>query len=164
VLVLGGTGSIGVYAVAFAYALGASAVAYYDPYDAEAARLAAQFGAELLVEPPAAREFGITVDASGRAAGLRLALAATGPAGRCHSVGIYFEDVALPVNAMYMNGVTFTTGRPDVAPSIPTVLELLSAGHIDTMSVFSDVITFDDAPHALAEGLRKPLIVQQHPA
>jgi threonine dehydrogenase-like Zn-dependent dehydrogenase len=164
VLVLGGTGSIGVYAVAFAYALGASAVAYYDPYDAEAARLAAQFGAELLVEPPAAREFGVTVDASGRAAGLRLALAATGPAGRCHSVGIYFEDVALPVNAMYMNGVTFTTGRPDVAPSIPAVLELLSAGHIDTMSVFSDVITFDDAPHALAEGLRKPLIVRQHPA
>ena len=162
VLVLGGTGSIGVYAVAFAIALGASAVAYYDAYEPEAAALAQRFGAELLTEPPPAREFGITVDASGRAAGLRLALAATGPAGRCHSVGIYFDDVALPLNSMYMDGVTFTTGRPDVAPSIPKVLELLSAGSIDAMSVFSEVITFDDAPLALAGGLRKPLVVREH--
>jgi threonine dehydrogenase-like Zn-dependent dehydrogenase len=162
VLVLGGTGSIGVYAVAFAVALGATAVAYYDPYEPEAAMLAERFGAELLTEPPTAREFGITVDASGRAAGLRLALAATGPAGHCHSVGIYFEDVVLPVNSMYMNGVTFTTGRPDVAPSIPEVLELLAAGRVDTMSVYSHVVTFDDAPRALADGLRKPLIVRDH--
>jgi alcohol dehydrogenase len=160
VLVLGGTGSIGVYAVAFAFALGASTVAYHDPFEPDAAALAGDLGAEILGEPPVGREFPITVDASGRPEGLRAALSATGPAGHCHSVGIFFDDVALPLSSMYMQGVTFTTGRPDVAPSIPAVLEMLAAARVDPLPVFSDVLSFEDAPSALAESPRKPLVVR----
>ena len=160
VLIVGGTGSIGVFAVAFAVALGAATVVYYDPHDPDAAALAGQFGAEVTSEQPASRAFALTVDASARPEGLRMALAATSPAGRCHSVGIYFDSVAMPLDAMYMDGIAFTTGRPDVAPSIPAVLDMLLKNRIDALAVFSDVITFDEAPTALAEGLRKPLVVR----
>jgi alcohol dehydrogenase len=163
VLVLGGTGSIGVYAVAFAVALGASRVAYHDPYEPDAVRIATALGAEILDEPPATPEFPVTVDASGRPEGLQAALAATGAAGRCHSVGIFFADVPLPLASMYMQAVTFTTGRPDVADSIPAVLDLIAAGRVDPLAVYSDVVTFDDAPEALAQGLRKPLVVRDTP-
>lgn len=160
VLVMGGTGSIGVYAVAVALALGASSVAYYDPHEPDAVVLARSLGAEILNDPPVAREFAIAIDASGRASGLHGALAATGPAGRCHSVGIFFDDVPLPLASMYMQGVSFTTGRPDVAPSIPAVLDLIAGGDVDPLAVYSDIVSFDDAPVALAEGLRKPLVVR----
>ncbi|MFE2068637.1 alcohol dehydrogenase catalytic domain-containing protein [Streptomyces sp. NPDC059467] len=160
VLVMGGTGSIGVYAVAFAKALGAAAVAYVDPYEPAAVELARGLGAEILEEPPRSRDFRVTVDASGRPAGLRAALAATGPSGHCHSVGIYFQDVPLPLSSMYMKGVTFSTGRPDVLPSLPDVLDLLATRMVDPISVFSDVVGYDDAPAALAQGLRKPLVVR----
>jgi alcohol dehydrogenase len=155
VLVMGGTGSIGVYAVAFALALGASTVAYFDPFEPDAVVIARNLGAEILTEQPAGLEFPITVDASGRPEGLHAALSATGPVGRCHSVGIFFDDVPLPLSSMYMQGVTFTTERPDVAPSIPSVLAP-GDGQVDPLQVFSDVISFDDAPAALGEGLRKP--------
>ncbi|MET0205894.1 MAG: hypothetical protein ABW228_01840 [Thermoleophilaceae bacterium] len=152
---MGGTGSIGVYAVAFALALGASTVAYFDPFEPDAVVIARNLGAEILTEQPAGLEFPITVDASGRPEGLHAALSATGPVGRCHSVGIFFDDVPLPLSSMYMQGVTFTTERPDVAPSIPSVLAP-GDGQVDPLQVFSDVISFDDAPAALGEGLRKP--------
>jgi len=160
VLVMGGTGSIGVWAVAFARALGAAAVAYVDPYEPDAVALARELGAEILDEPPRGRDFRLTVDASARPAGLHAALAATAASGRCHSTGIYFKDVALPLWSMYMKGVTFTTGRPDVRPSIPDVLALLADGAVDPLPVFSDVVSFDDAPTALVAGLRKPLLVR----
>ena len=160
VLVIGGTGSIGVYAVAFARALGASAVAYVDRHEPDAVAIARELGAEILGQPPAGREFKLTVDASGRPAGLRAALAATGSYGRCHSFGIYFEDVPLPLASMFMQGVTLSTGRPDVRPSIPDVLALLADGTVDPVPVFSDVVTFDEAPTALAQGLRKPVVVR----
>ena len=160
VLVIGGTGSIGVYAVAFARALGASAVAYVDRHEPDAVAIARELGAEILDRPPAGRQFKLTVDASGRPGGLREALAATGPYGRCHSFGIYFEDVPLPLASMFMQGVTLSTGRPDVRPSIPDVLALLADGTVDPVPVFSDVVTFDEAPTALAQGLRKPVVVR----
>ena len=119
--------------------------------------------AEILGRPAGGRQFKLTVDASGRPKGLRAALAATGPYGRCHSFGIYFEDVPLPLPlaSMFMKGVTLSTGRPDVRhPSIPDVLALLADGTVDPVPVFSDVVTFDEAPTALAQGLRKPVVVR----
>jgi alcohol dehydrogenase len=47
-----------------------------------------------------------------------------------------------------------------VRPSIPDVLALLADGTVDPVPVFSDVVTFDEAPTALAQGLRKPVVVR----
>ena len=88
VLVIGGTGSMGVFAVAFAKALAASSVCYVDRVDPECVELAHKLGAEILGEAPQGREFRVTLDASGRPGGLRAALRAAGPAGICHSFGI----------------------------------------------------------------------------
>jgi threonine dehydrogenase-like Zn-dependent dehydrogenase len=160
VLVIGGTGSVGVFAVAFAKALGASSVSYVDTVDPECVELARKLGAEILGEAPQGREFRVTLDASGRPDGLHAALSAAGPAGICHSFGIAWRDVALPVNSMFMQGVTFTTGRPNVRPNIPNVLALIADGTVDPLPVFSDIVSFAEAPTALAQGLRKPLVVR----
>jgi threonine dehydrogenase-like Zn-dependent dehydrogenase len=160
VLVIGGTGSMGVFAVAFARALGASSVAYVDIIDPECVELARKLGAEILSEVPKGREFRVTLDASGRPDGLHAALRAVGPAGNCHSFGIAWKDVALPVDSMFMQGVTFTTGRANVRPNIPDVLALIADGTVDPLPVYSDVVSFDDAPTALAQVLRKPLVVR----
>jgi threonine dehydrogenase-like Zn-dependent dehydrogenase len=158
VRMVGGTASIGVYAAAFAVARGAARVVYVDR-DPERRRLAGGYGAAPVeaLDPEAPGEFPVTVDASADPAGLALALRATGPAGSCHSVGIYFAGAHVPLGEMYMNGVTLTTGRPDVRPSIPAVLDAVAAGAVDPTDVFSDTIDWDDLPEALAELPRKPL-------
>jgi len=46
---------------------------------------------------------------------------------------------------MFKQNVTFSTGHPDVRPSIPAVLALLTDGSVDPLPVFSDIISFDDA-------------------
>ena len=158
VLVVGGTASIGVYAAAFAVAQGAARVVYAD-HDAERRRLAAGYGAETLetLDPHRPGEFPVTVDASAHPDGLALALRATGPTGSCHSVGIYFDGAHVPLGEMYMNGVTLTTGRSYVRPSIPAVLDAVAAGTVDPTAVFSETVEWDDLPEALAELPRKPL-------
>ena len=160
VLVIGGTGSMGVFAVAFAKAFGASSVSYVDVFDPECVELARKLGAEILGEVPKRREFRVTLDASGRPDGLYAALRAAGPAGVCHSFGIPWQDVALPVDSMFMQGVTFTSGRANVRPNIPDVLALIADGTVDPLAVYSHVVSFDDAPTALAQVLRKPLVVR----
>lgn len=122
--------------------------------------LARKLGAEILGEAPQGREFRVTLDASGRPDGLHAALSAAGPAGICHSFGIAWRDVALPVNSMFMQGVTFTSGRANVRPNIPHVLALIADGTVDPLPVFSDIVSFAEAPTALAQGLRKPLVVR----
>ena len=119
---MGGTGSIGVYAVAFAVALGASTVVYHDPYEPDAveARPLTR-GAEI------ARRASRRVESS-RSRSMPRAVRRIctqpwrrprGPAGRCHSVGIFFDDVPLPLSSMFMQAVTFTTGRPGRRPFYP---------------------------------------------
>lgn len=159
VLVVGGTGSLSVYVTMMALALGAGSVVLVEP-DETCRAIGERCGAVVLDDVPSGRDFPVTVDASADQRLLRAALRATAPSGHCHSTGIYFQDVALPLDAMYMNGVTFTTGRPDVRPSIPEVLALLAAGRVDPTPVFSDVVPWDDAVDALAAPLRKPVVVR----
>lgn len=71
VLVIGGTGSVGVFAVTFAKALGASSVSYVDAFDPDCVELARRLGAEILDEAPRGREFPVTFDASRRPRRLR---------------------------------------------------------------------------------------------
>ena len=163
VLVVGGTPSIGLYAAAFAVAMGAGRVDYVDPDPARRA-LAQGFGAEVLEEPPERsdrREYRITVDASARPDGLVAALRAAAPGGTCTSVGIYFGETPLPLGDMYMGGVSLETGRPNVGLAIPAVLELVAEGAVDPTPVFSGEVPWDDAADALAELPRKPLVVRE---
>lgn len=154
VLVVGGQapGSIGLYAVALAFALGAEAVTYVDA-DERRRCVAKTLGATTLGEAPKRLgPFPITVDASANADGLRLALRSTAPDGTCTSAAVYFdEQPSLPLLEMYTKGITFHTGRAHAREAIPHVLELAASGALRPEAVTSRVVTWADVSDALVE-------------
>src|SRR4051794_4883719 len=159
VLIVGGSAhSIALYAAEFAVALGAGRVAYLDSDEARLA-LAASLGAETIEggpPPERAGDFDVTVDASADPAGLACALRSVKPGGTCTSVGIYWEpQTPVPLLEMFIRGVTFITGRPSARTVMPGVLDLVASGVIKPELVTSKVVTFEDAPEALLEGVTK---------
>jgi alcohol dehydrogenase len=157
VLVVGGAGpgSIGLYAVGHAVALGAERVLYVDE-DERRRGIAERLGAETLAEvPDRLREgFPITVDSSASKRGLELALRATAPDGTCTSTGIYFDGAEIPqfpLFEMYVRNTTFVTGRPHVRSLIPDALHEIEAGDLDPTVVTTRVVDWADAAGALLE-------------
>lgn len=158
----GGAPSIGLYAVDFARALGASSVSYVDA-DPERRELAERLGAEPLEpsEKGRYRRHAITVNATADHAGLHAALRSTKRGGICTSVGIYYEEMTpLPLLEMYTTGVRFVTGRVAARPAIPTVLDLVGSGSIHPELITSNVAAWEDAPDAVLATERK-LVIQR---
>jgi threonine dehydrogenase-like Zn-dependent dehydrogenase len=164
VLVVGGQapGSIGLYAVALAVALGAEGVTYVDA-DVRRRRAAKTLGATTLGEAPKRLgPFPITVDASADPDGLRLALRSTAPDGTCTSAAVYFEEQpSLPLLEMYTRGITFHTGRAHAREAMPRVLELAASGALRPEAVTSRVVTWADAAEALVEADWTKLVVSR---
>jgi threonine dehydrogenase-like Zn-dependent dehydrogenase len=155
VLVVGGAaaGSIGLYAVAIARALGAETVCYVDT-DERRLKTAERLGAET-VPPPWPKRLGpfpITVEANAGQDALKLALRSTAPDGICTSTAIYFgEQPRLPLLEMYVKVVTFKTGRVHARPVMPKVLELAARGALQPELITTRVAGFSDAVDALLE-------------
>ncbi|MEO1060600.1 MAG: alcohol dehydrogenase catalytic domain-containing protein [Actinomycetota bacterium] len=161
VLVVGGAGqSVGLYAVAAAVALGAPAVLFLD-HDDERLRCAERLGAEVFdvrsVDDPkqvraVTKPFGaaITVDASGTDDGRTLALTSARPCGHCTSVigGAGGTDV-LPLQTMYVKGMTYDISRVHARATAPEVLELVSDGRLDPLAITHRVVDVDDAVEAM---------------
>jgi threonine dehydrogenase-like Zn-dependent dehydrogenase len=165
VLVVGGAGagSIGLYAVAIARALGAEAVCYADT-DERRLAIAERLGAETVAAPWPNRlgPFPITVEASADEEALKLALRSTAPDGTCTSTAIYFgEQPRLPLLEMYTKVVTFKTGRVHARPVMPKVLELAAAGALQPELVTTRVVGFPDAVDALLEGDWTKLVLER---
>lgn len=155
VLIVGGasSGSIGLYAVSLALALGAESVTYVDA-DAQRREIAEGFGAQTLADTPQRLgPFPVTVDSSADPDGLALALRSTAPDGTCTSTAIYFgEQPSLPLLEMYTKGVVFKTGRANAREAMPHVLALASAGAIHPERVTTRTVAWNDAADALAQG------------
>jgi threonine dehydrogenase-like Zn-dependent dehydrogenase len=155
VLVVGGSGAIGLYAVASAVALGANSVTYVDR---RAARLekAEQLGAEVVAVnagdwPRSLGAFPITVDASGAEGGLLLALRSTDSGGICTSTGWYFRPVELPLFEFTLKSITFRTGLIQARMGMPHALQLIESGRLDAAVVTDRVLAWDDAVAALPD-------------
>lgn len=175
VLVVGGAGhgstSIGLYACAFAIALGAARVDYID-HDTGLLELARTLGANPIeaTGPPQPGPFeghfprrlgpyGVTVDASAHPAGLALAVRSTDSGGICTGVGVFFEEYTpLPLLEMYSNGLTFRHGRAPARAAMPAILELIADGRFDPSPITSSVVSWDDAPAALMEAPTKLIV------
>jgi threonine dehydrogenase-like Zn-dependent dehydrogenase len=146
VLVLGKL-SIGLYAAAFAAALGAR-VDYLD-HDARRLAAAEKLGAVAheRVKPDKSWEpYPVTVHTSADPSLLAAALRATWPDGVCTDTGIYYQPtVEMPLLPMYTRGVRFVTGRVNARSAIPQVLELL-AGGCDLSPAVDRVVPWEDAP------------------
>ena len=161
VLVLGGIGSVPLYAVACAVAAGASRVDYVDA-NSDRVKVAAALGAHASERPSTTREtYPITVDGSNDPRGLRRALQSLEPEGICTSVSIYFGgDVPLPLLAMYTRGVRFVTGRVNSRAALPHVLELIAHGGLRPERVTSEIVPWARAAEALAQPSLKPIVVR----
>ncbi len=146
VLVIGKL-SIGLYAAAFAAALGARV----DYVDHNVRRLAAaeKLGAVVhdRVKPDKSWEpYPVTVHTSADPSLLAATLRATWPDGVCTDTGVYYQPmVEMPLLPMYTRGVRFVTGRVNARSAIPAVLELL-AGGCDLAPAVDRVVPWADAP------------------
>ena len=164
VLIAGGgmSGSIGLYAVGIAKALGASQIDYLDN-DLGRLELAKSLGANPLefkdTPPIRLGRYPITVDASANPASLAAVLRSTEPGGVCTSIGIYYgRETPLPLLEMYTSGLTFKTGRAMARPAIPKILELVQSGQLQPQQVTSEQANWGDAAEALLHYRTKLII------
>jgi threonine dehydrogenase-like Zn-dependent dehydrogenase len=141
-----GRRSIGLYAAAVGSALGA----HVDYIDTDENRLAAaeKLGAAVhdLPKPDKSWDpYPVTVHTTADPAVLSATLRATWPDGVCTDTGLYYQGkVEMPLLPMYTRGVRFVTGRVNARAVIPTVIELLAAGH-DLAPVVDRVVAWDEA-------------------
>ena len=161
VLIAMGAGSIALYAISIALALGAERVDVVGgrPRDRE---LAAELGANVLDQefPDRMGFYPITVDASADPAGIACALRSTDADGICTSIGIYFEPTPLPLLDMFTQGITFVTGRPHVRGLMPEVLELVRQGKFDPDPVTASKVDWDDGAEALSDLRAKTVLTR----
>jgi alcohol dehydrogenase len=161
VLIALGAGSIALYSVAIAVALGAERIDVVGGRDRDR-ELAAKLGANVLDEefPDRAGFYPITVDASADPDGIACVLRSTDRDGYSTSIGIYLEPTPLPLLDMFTQGVTFVTGRPHVRPIMPEVLELIRQGRFDPEPMTAQKVAWNEAAEALSE-LRAKTVVER---
>ena len=162
VLIMGGCGSVALYAAGFARAAGAGRIDYVDT-DRTRLEIAQRLGANVIEQPPPRRagSYAITVDASMDAESLRCALRSTEPEGQCSSVGCHFSDVEMPLMDMYVRGIHFYTGRGQGRPNIEKAMAVLDAGRLDASLITTEIAAFDDAPEVLASAPMKAVLVRE---
>jgi alcohol dehydrogenase len=161
VLIALGAGSIALYSVAIALALGADRVDVVGGGERDR-KLAAKLGANVLDEefPHRVGFYPITVDASADPDGIACVLRSTDRDGYSTSIGIYLEPTPLPLLDMFTQGVTFVTRRPHVRTIMPRVLELIREGKFDPEPMTARKVAWDDAAEALSE-LRAKTVVER---
>lgn len=140
--------SIGLYAAAFAAALGA----HVDYVDTDQNRLGAaeKLGAKVHERPKLDKSwdpYPLTVHTAADPSLLAATLRATWPDGVCTDTGIYYQgSVDMPMLSIYTRGVKFVTGRVNARAVIPEILDLLSAG-CDLAPAVQSVVGWEEAPH-----------------
>jgi alcohol dehydrogenase len=163
ILVLGGIGSVPLFAVDVARACGAGRVDYLDS-DRRHLAVAEKLGARPLEGPlpDSVGEYDITIDGTlFEPNGLACALRSLRPNGLCVGVTIYLQDPHIPYFTLYTRGARLVTGRVNARAAMPAVLDLLQAQRIHPMTVSQSVLPFDDALAAFSEPMLKPIFVRE---
>jgi len=161
VLIAMGAGSIALYSIAIALALGAERVDVVGG-SLRDRELAGKLGANVLDEefPHRAGFYPVTVDASADPDGIACALRSTDRDGHCTSIGVYLEPTPLPLLDMFTQGVTFVTGRPHVRELMPEVLELIRDGRFDPDPMTVNRVDWEDAEEALSDLRAKTVVAR----
>jgi alcohol dehydrogenase len=165
VLVVGGSApSVGLYAVAAAAALGASAIRYVDA-DPGRCQIAGQLGAEAVHHTgPWPRRFpraAITVSNTSDPQGLATALRSTDDYGICTCTAIFFgQQPSLPLLDLYTKGITVHLSRADSRRYTPEVADLAASGRLNAGAVITRTAGWDDAPAAWLAPATKLVLVR----
>lgn len=160
VLIVSSGGSIALYAVAIAVALGAGRVDFVGGKEQDH-KVATELGATVIDGPVPNRlgPYPVTVNATSDHAGLACAVRSTAPDGTCTSVGVYFEPATeMPLFEMYTRGIEFRTGRVHARPTMTRALELIQSGAVDPEIVTAQVVGWDEAADALADHRSKVVV------
>lgn len=149
VLVVGGlAASIGLYAVAFAQALGAGEIRYADS-DPLRCAMASDLGAVIEHVQTFPRRFdraAIVVDNTGTEEGFHCAIRSTSPYGYLTGVGIQFTPTTpVPLLEMYTRGITLEVSRADSRRHLGQVLALVASGVVDPTPVTTVTASVDEA-------------------
>ncbi len=158
ILILGSQ-SIGIYAIAIARALGANQVTYVD-INEERLALAQKAGAAVIASR-AGQKFGsyeVTVDASSRIEGLHSALLSTAKGGTCTSIGMYPDGISIPFLQLYELGITLKMGVVHSRATIPNILQLVEQGKLEPQNYTTRIAPWSDAKEALFEKTCKLII------
>lgn len=164
ILILGGIGSVPLFAVDIARACGAGRIDYLDT-DPHRLEVAEKLGARALEGPPrdAIGEYDLAVDGTLlEPNGLSAALSSLRPHGLCVGVTNYLpgQDPHVPYFLMYGRGVRFETGRVNARAHIRDALDLVQSRRIDPLAVTESVLRFEDALDAFAVPTLKPVFVR----
>jgi threonine dehydrogenase-like Zn-dependent dehydrogenase len=169
VLVLGGIGSVALYAVMFATALGARRVDYVDgarrvdSVDGARRRLdvAAGYGARAMDAIDPTERYDIVIDGTSfDPDGLATACRAIRPDGTIVGATMYVNDPVLPYLDLYMKGAHFHTGRVHARAEAEPVLAMIAAGAVDPRLVTDgEILPWADAEHLMDTGT-KPVFVR----
>jgi alcohol dehydrogenase len=155
VLIVGGLAqSVGLYAVHCAIMLGSRRVIYTD-FDPTRLSLAKAAWAKTMAVDYAKtarhqEDFLISVDASATAEGLRYALASTGACGFCTGVsGGLTPTTTLPLNSLYLKGITYEVSRVHSSAVLPQVLGHACRGELNPLSIVGKNASFEEAAEAM---------------
>jgi len=161
VLVIGGTGCLGPFAVDNALAAGAEAVDYVDK-DETRRNVARSLGATVYeaMLPEFQSSYHVVVSGTRDKDDLRAAFLALKPGGHLSGMAIYFRDTEVPLWDMFLRDITFSTGLPSVRSHIPDVLSLVESGKLRPRQVVSSIVEWNDAALALLEPSLKPVVVR----
>lgn len=157
-IVGGGARSIGLYAAGLAAAHGASEVDYVDE-DPRRRAIGDSLGARTVSKPSGV--YDIAVEASSRAAGLRLALRALAPGGVCTAVGYYLASgTRVPLMRMYATDATLRLGVSHARAVLPDLLAFVARTGFPAERVTTLTADWDDAPRAYTARTTK-LVLQR---
>jgi threonine dehydrogenase-like Zn-dependent dehydrogenase len=158
VIVGGGARSIGLYAAGLAVAHGARAVDYVDE-NPRRREVAESLGAHTATRPAGA--YDVAVEASSRAAGLRVALRALAPGGVCTAVGYYLASgTRVPLMRMYATDATLRLGVSHARAVLPDLLAFVARTGFPAERVTTLTADWDDAPRAYTARTTK-LVLQR---
>jgi alcohol dehydrogenase len=161
ILVVGGRGrGVGLHVVQCAIGLGAQKVVYVDN-DKRTLELAKRAGAEAIElsigpDTPSLGTFPFTIDVSGLADGLALAIRCTEYEGLCQrSYGDFKERTDVPLRDMYARNITLKIGRVHARAHMHQTLELMKCGCLHPEHIITRRVKFDEAPQAMLDTTNK---------